>query len=391
MNPKHTEPTMNTTPLRNIVALLALMLACLSCKKEEAQSYRAPKDPDSQPRAASPAPVAQADGSSEQLLGAIAVHKDKTWYFKLMGPAAKVGPEAERFHNFVHSLRFTDDPSRPVTWELPSGWKRASEAGGALRYATIHTGEGLELTVIPLEGSAGSPQENINRWRGQIGLDPVNDVQELQGFVETHEVNGLLVMEIDMTGPGGSGGPPPNAPFASPAPAAPSAPRAPFAQGAPPAAGQNLAPVIGVVPDDSPITYTVPEGWRLHEPGGMRKADLSVADGDKVAQTTVIPLGGPAGGLLSNVNRWRGQVGLAPTDAEQLAKEAVEIEVDGIKGHFVDLEGPESAGEKRQRVLGVIFQKGETSWFVKMTGPSGLVGREKERFEALARSIKFKR
>lgn len=387
------ETSMKFIRKQGAVVLLLLCVAMFSCKKEEIQTYKAPKDPENQARAAAPQPTTPpAYGENAQrLLGAIAVYKDKTWYFKLVGPVARVTEAADQFHTFVHSLQFSDDPARPVTWQLPEGWKQSPSAGGSLRFATLVPGGGLEVTVIPLEGASGGPQENINRWRGQIGLEPVEDTRELLGFVETHEVNGMLVMEIDMTGPGGSGGPAPNAPLTGNPPPALAAPRAPFAQqGAPIAAGQNLAPVIEQIPEDSPLTFTVPQGWRMHEPSGMRKADLSVAEDTQVAQTTVIPLSGPAGGLLSNVNRWRGQVGLQQVDADQLAREAVEVEVDGIKGHLVDLAAPESAGAERLRILGVILQRGDTSWFIKMTGPHDLVVREKDQFQALVKSIKFK-
>lgn len=65
-----------------------------------------------------------------------------------------------------------------------------------------------------------------------------------------------------------------------------------------------------------PMTWTVPEGWK-HEPGsGLRFATFRIGT-DNLLELTVIGLGGEAGSLLANVNRWRNQIGLpALADAD---------------------------------------------------------------------------
>ncbi len=69
-------------------------------------------------------------------------------------------------------------PPRPegaasLRWTLPPGW--TEEVAGGMRYATLKPpvpGK-LEATVVVLSGSAGGELANVNRWRGQIGLEPI--------------------------------------------------------------------------------------------------------------------------------------------------------------------------------------------------------------------------
>ena len=60
----------------------------------------------------------------------------------------------------------------------------------------------------------------------------------------------------------------------------------------------------------STLTWTLPKGWTETRAEGVRYATLKPAAPGKV-DVSVVVLPGPAGGELANVNRWRGQIGLA--------------------------------------------------------------------------------
>jgi len=71
-------------------------------------------------------------------------------------------------------------PPRPtgksaMKWSLPKGWTETQ--GGGMRYATLTPpGAGkVELSVVVLPGAAGGEMANVNRWRGQIGLPPLDE------------------------------------------------------------------------------------------------------------------------------------------------------------------------------------------------------------------------
>ncbi len=62
-----------------------------------------------------------------------------------------------------------------LKWTLPKGW--ADEPAGGMRFATLKvpvTGK-LDASVVVLPGTAGGELANVNRWRGQIGLPPIDE------------------------------------------------------------------------------------------------------------------------------------------------------------------------------------------------------------------------
>ncbi len=65
-------------------------------------------------------------------------------------------------------------PARGPRWKTPTGWKERGADG--MRAATLlPPGGGVEVTVIALPGDVGGELANVNRWRGQIGLTPLEE------------------------------------------------------------------------------------------------------------------------------------------------------------------------------------------------------------------------
>jgi len=71
-------------------------------------------------------------------------------------------------------------PPRPtgagaLKWTLPKGWTETQ--GSGMRFATLTPPGGgkAELSVVVLPGPAGGDLANVNRWRGQIGLPPLDE------------------------------------------------------------------------------------------------------------------------------------------------------------------------------------------------------------------------
>jgi hypothetical protein len=62
-----------------------------------------------------------------------------------------------------------------LRWTLPKGWTEAK--GEGMRYATLQPGGAgkAEVSVIMLAGASGGELANVNRWRGQLGLPPVDE------------------------------------------------------------------------------------------------------------------------------------------------------------------------------------------------------------------------
>ncbi|MHC4923733.1 MAG: hypothetical protein ACYTG4_06600, partial [Planctomycetota bacterium] len=64
-------------------------------------------------------------------------------------------------------------PSNPFLWDLPEGW--ASIPGSSMRqgnFKVIKRPE-IECYLAILPGKSGGVEANVNRWRGQIGLEAI--------------------------------------------------------------------------------------------------------------------------------------------------------------------------------------------------------------------------
>jgi hypothetical protein len=62
-----------------------------------------------------------------------------------------------------------------LDWSLPNSWTQSLTGG--IRYATLKPpGPGnLDVSVVVLAGPAGGELANVNRWRSQIGLPPLEE------------------------------------------------------------------------------------------------------------------------------------------------------------------------------------------------------------------------
>jgi len=67
----------------------------------------------------------------------------------------------------------TPQSGQMLKWTLPKGWT-TTQAGG-MRYATLKPAGNAEVSVVMLSGPAGGELANVNRWRSQLGLPPVEE------------------------------------------------------------------------------------------------------------------------------------------------------------------------------------------------------------------------
>ncbi len=133
------------------------------------------------------------------------------------------------------------------------------------------------------------------------------------------------------------------------------------------------------------LRWTLPAGWKESPPSEFRVASFRVRgkDAREDADVSVVPLPGDAGGDLANVNRWRGQVDLAPVTEEELPALAEKVEVGGQPAALYDLAGED------QRILAVILHRDGMAWFFKMTGNPAWVAQQKPAFVEFLKSLQF--
>lgn len=122
-----------------------LVMLALGCRSEQVAHYRVPKE--GAPFSGGPRPT-----MPPQPMGARTGEP---------APGADVPPPPR--------------PEGTLKWSLPKGWSELP--GGGMRFATFKTpiAGKVEATVVVLPGPAGGELANVNRWRGQIGLPPMDE------------------------------------------------------------------------------------------------------------------------------------------------------------------------------------------------------------------------
>lgn len=154
-------------------------------------------------------------------------------------------------------------------------------------------------------------------------------------------------------------------------------------------ASQGLPP--GSVAETAAPKWTVPADWKPGRVSTMRKGSFAVSNADGSVDIAVTAFPGDVGGFLSNVNRWRSQIGLPPARPDEVEKATSSIEVNGLKSIVVDMatdKAPEGA-KNPVRMIVVTVQREGLSWFFKMTGDAPLVAAQKDAFLSFVKSTKF--
>jgi hypothetical protein len=310
-----------------------------------------------------------------------------------------------------------------LKYTLPDGWQEKTPS--EMRVASFgisENGKNADVSVIPLGGMAGGDLANVDRWRGQIGLQPLADA-DLQQLAEKVEVAGQAADLYDASGtkPGGNEAEriigvilhrddtswffkmtgdadlvekqkPTFVSFLKSFQfgdlAAPSTmdlgqlpPSHPAISGMD--AGNVTAPVADA--GDKP-TWTVPTGWQEGHLTQFLVAKYVIAGADGAqAAVNVSSLAGDGGGLAANVNRWRGQLGLPPV-TEILTSS---IDVAGGKAQVVDFTGTDSKTGKPARLVGAVVPQNAQTWFYKLMGDEQIVEQQKDAFTKFIQSANY--
>lgn len=110
----------------------------------------------------------------------------------------------------------------------------------------------------------------------------------------------------------------------------------------------------------SDFSATLPDGWSENSGSGMRKVSYSI-EGSSV-DFYLIVLG--MGDVPSNVNRWRGQVGLSPATPEEILAETQTFSVDGREVNWSEVYNPESG----MGIVAAIISNEDAFWFFTAKG-----------------------
>jgi len=311
-----------------------------------------------------------------------------------------------------------------LRWQLPADWEEVP--AGEMRLASFRVKgpnrQQADVSIVPLPGLAGGDQENVNRWRSQVGAGPLSpeDFQKAgesvtvdkaeaklyeqsgkvpasgedarilaailhrQGETWFFKMNGadelvaqqksafvsFLKSMAFSEGEAVAGLPASHPPIDSASPAAAAAPVGASAAGKP--------------------TWVVPGTWKEVAGGQFLVAKFVISGaGAAQAAVNVSMSGGAGGGLAGNINRWRGQLGLNQLSEEEAAKLATPIDNAGSPIRLVDLSGTDARSGQKARLVGAIVPQGDQTWFYKLMGDESVVAGQKEAFVSFVQTAKY--
>ena len=262
-----------------------------------------------------------------------------------------------------------------------------------------------DISFVSLGSAAGDVLENVNRWLGQLGQPPITE-QKLGEMAQRLHTSLGDVTIVDLAGLPDNADPARDgriiAAMATTANATlffkmrgnadlTEAQKGDFLKWVAAvcnAQTQTGAPQVAAGPPQTtsapPIKWITPEGWTEVPPASMRYASFSAPaeDGGKI-DISVLTFPGDGGSDADNVNRWRGQMGLSPVDANAVTSQVAPLKTEDTTFSTTDITG------NKTRTIAAWTRRDGRVWFFKATGPTAAIEKEKPNFVKFIESVRF--
>ncbi|MDB6029202.1 MAG: hypothetical protein JWM68_5425 [Verrucomicrobiales bacterium] len=149
-----------------------------------------------------------------------------------------------------------------------------------------------------------------------------------------------------------------------------------------PSIQKPMAAQGGVDVNASPVQWTTPKDWQELPPTSIRLGNFVIPGKDgKKADVTITSFPGSVGGELSNVNRWRGELGLPAVQEGEISSQSVDV--GAAKAKLYDFNADQS------RTVVASLPRAGATWFFKMRGDKEVVTLATETFLEFLKSIRF--
>jgi hypothetical protein len=298
-------------------------------------------------------------------------------------------------------------PAAEAAVTTPPNWE--AQPLSQMRQASFlvngENGAVADISFVSLGSAAGNVLENVNRWLGQLNQPPITE-QKLGEIAQRLHTSLGDVAVVDLAGLPDNADPARDGRIIAAMVSTASstlffkmrgnaelaeAQKADFIKwvAAVCNAQTQTAPaeMAGAAPQmtNSPqIEWKKPEGWTEVPPSSMRYASFSAPadDGGKI-DISVVTFPGDGGSDADNINRWRGQMGLAPVDSN-----TVTSQVSPLKTADTTFSTTDIAGDKTRTIAAWTRRDGRV-WFFKATGPNAAIEKEKPKFVKFIESVRF--
>jgi len=312
-------------------------------------------------------------------------------------------------------------PTNTAAPRMPGGLPPAAEAAvttppnweaqplSQMRQASFlvngENGAVADISFVSLGSAAGNVLENVNRWLGQLNQPPITE-QKLGEMAQRLHTSLGEVTIVDLAGLPDNADPARdgriiaamvttgdstlffkmrgNADLTE-------AQKGDFIKWVAAVCDAQTQPgpkQLAAAPADAPsapqIKWTTPAGWSEVPPSSMRYASFSAPaeEGGKI-DISIVTFPGDGGSDADNINRWRGQMGLAPVDANAVTSQVAPLKTGDTIFSTTDI-----AGDKTRTIAAWTRHDGRV-WFFKATGPNAAVEKEKANFVKFIESVRF--
>ena len=142
-------------------------------------------------------------GAERSILAATIPVDGETWFFKLDSTTVALETARPGFMDFLKSIEIgsvaaAETPALDL--RPPSGWQKQEPAPPRFATYRIPATDGIDgdVSVVPLPGEGGSNLENVNLWRAQLRLRPVEKADDPALGETTQSPNGSITL-VHMT------------------------------------------------------------------------------------------------------------------------------------------------------------------------------------------------
>jgi len=115
-------------------------------------------------------------------------------------PAKQTATDSTGGMRVLPGMEAAAEAAGDIAYEVPRGWEDLGPSG--IRKANLKVTDrngSAELTVLVFPGDVGGRLANINRWRGQIGLDPA-EPEDLPEFTEAYTISAHRGLYVRLEG-----------------------------------------------------------------------------------------------------------------------------------------------------------------------------------------------
>jgi hypothetical protein len=133
-----------------------------------------------------------------RIIAAIAPTNSSVFFFKMRGNDALTEAQKSDFIKWVAGV--CNAQTEEKSPQTPEGW--AEGAPSSMRYASFsasgENGKKIDISIVTFSGDGGSDADNVNRWRRQIGLPPIDD-KGVATLITPLNAGGTDFSALDMT------------------------------------------------------------------------------------------------------------------------------------------------------------------------------------------------